>query len=180
MSETHKKKTTNQRRRKAAKAIGQNGRPSRSSKVWRIFHFRERFEPPELRSRCRQRGLVYIREPVNSTASDEAAAYQLQLKLLGAETGLDFWTAYGLYLQLVHLAAQWSAPYRGGLWFRPGEALSDSQLAKLLNADVGQLAKYLKVFSRVGLLEFVSITDFSLGRKRPDDQSPIMKSKDGS
>lgn len=153
------------------KKVKSTKKPTSSEKrVWSIYHFRERFEPPQFREGFEEVGLPWIQEPLGGASDDEGVAYHIQLAMLKAESDLDFCTAYGLFLRLLRLTAQWSGPYRGCLWLRPGEPLSEGQLARILHLDAEILGQYLKAFKRVGLLEYVSLHDFAASHNGSDDK----------
>ena len=123
--------------------------------VWRIFHFKERFELPENIRKCRRSALEFSRDYVGDAGGDEAVAYQRQFALLSNGDGLEFGLLYGLYRLLVNMAAKQSRAFRGYLLDAKNQPLSDAQIGKLLKIETRRTSKLLRKYESVYFLEHV-------------------------
>ncbi len=126
-------------------------------KVWRIYRFRERFEPPENVRKCRKSGLDFTRDYVGLSAGNEAVGYQQQLAMLSNGDGLEYSLLFGVYRQLVNHAGQRSRAYRGYLLNAGNEPLSDSDIGRLLKIHAKTITRMLRKLERAGLLERTSM-----------------------
>ncbi len=126
-------------------------------KVWRIYRFRERFEPPENVRKCRKSGLDFTRDYVGLSAGNEAVGYQQQLAMLSNGDGLEYSLLFGIYRQLVNHAGQRSRAYRGYLLNAGNEPLSDSDIGRLLKIHAKTITRMLRKLERAGLLERTSM-----------------------
>jgi len=135
--------------------------------VWRIFHFKERFELPENIRKCRRSALEFSRDYVGDAGGDEAVAYQRQFALLSNGDGLEFGLLYGLYRLLVNMAAKQSRAFRGYLLDAKNQPLSDAQIGKLLKIETRRTSKLLRKYESVYLLEHVELPVFDLSVNDP-------------
>ena len=145
------------RSKKSAKAPN-----NQSPLVWRIFHFKERFELPEDMRACRKSGLQYTRDFVSAAGGDEAVGYLNQFKLLDNGDGLAMAMLKGLYRDLVNMSAQHSKAKRGHLIDADDKPLTDVQIGKLLNIKGPTMRKILRQYAGVKLLEKVDMPEFDL------------------
>ena len=149
----------------------------KTSKVWRIFRFRERYEMPEDMRKCRVSALEFTRDFVGDAGGDEAVGYQHQFRLLSNGDGIEFSKLYGVYRQLVNMAAKRSRAYRGYLLDAKNLPLSDAQIGKLLRIETKIISKILRKLASVTLLEKVDLPIFDLSinefpNKKNDDEKP--------
>ena len=136
----------------------------KSQKVWRIFHFTERFELPEDIKICRKSGLQYTKRFVGVAAGDEAVGYHRQISILAGGDGRLRSEIKGLYGDLVDMAAEQSFAKRGYLIDAEGKPLTSAQIARLLGYPSAVMRKMLRSFERVKLLERVDLPDFDMSR----------------
>lgn len=153
-----------------------------SPKVWRIFHFKERFELPDDMRGFRVSGLQYTKRFVGVAGGDEAVGYQNQFAMLQNGDGLEACLLEGIYGMLVNLTAQNSRAKRerGYLIDADDKPLSDAQIGKLLNINARTMGKYLRLFETVKLLEKVEFEgfDMSLNNPPPKKKSDDSRSSD--
>ena len=139
---------------------------SKVKKVWRIFHFLERYEMPEDMRKCRVTALEFTRDFVGSGGGDEAVGYQYQFSMLSNGDGAEYSKYYGVYRQLVNMAAKRSRAYRGYLIDAKNQPLTDGQLGKVLNYETKDMKKILRKLASVELLERVDLPEFDLSVNR--------------
>ena len=151
------KKTTMASKRSAKKTL----------KVWRIFHFKERFELSENIRKCRRSALEFSRDFVSDGGGDEAVGYQRQFALLSNGDGLEFGMLYGLYRLVVNMSAKQSRALRGYLLDAKKQPLSDGQIGKLLKIPTKRMSKILRQFASVDLLERVELPEFDMSVNEP-------------
>ena len=155
---------TNKRKSPVASKRAQSRTPP---KVWRIFHFKERFELPENIRKCRRSALEFSRDFVSDGAGDEAVGYQRQFALLSNGDGLEFGMLYGLYRLVVNMSAKQSRALRGYLLDAKKQPLSDGQIGKLLKIPTKRMSKILRQFASVDLLERVELPEFDMSVNEP-------------
>lgn len=146
-------------------------------RVWRIFHFTERFELPEDIKICRKSGLQYTKRFVGVAAGDEAVGYHRQLGILCNGDGQEVSMLKGLYGDLVDMAAEQSYAKRGYLLDADSQPLTSAQIAKLLNYKAPVMRRLLKRFESVKLLERVELPAFDLSKNEKAGQSKRTKKK---
>ena len=145
-----------------------------AKKVWRIFRFKERYEMPEDMRKCLMSALEFTRDFVGDAGGDEAVGYQNQFKLLANGDGLEFGLYYGIYRQLVNMAAKRSRAYRGYLLDARNQPLNEGQIGKLLKIKTKEIKKILQKLASVDLLEKVDLPEFDLSKNK----MPVRKSDD--
>jgi len=150
-------------------------------KVWRIFRFSERYELPEYMRKGRVTALEFTRDFVGDAGGDEAVGYQHQFRMLSNGDGAEYSRHYGVYRQLINMAAKRSRAYRGYLIDAKNQPLSDGQLGKLLNYKTGDMRKILRRLASVDLLERVDLPEFdlSLNKLPPSKWDNDNKKKQG-
>ena len=139
---------------------------AKTKKVWRIFRFSERYEMPEDMRKCRVTALEFTRDFVGDAGGDEAVGYQHQFSMLSNGDGAEFSKHYGVYRQLVNMAAKRSRAYRGYLIDAKNQPLSNGQLGKLLNYKTMEMRKILRRLASVDLLERVDLPKFDLSANK--------------
>jgi hypothetical protein len=127
------------------------------AEAWRIFRFLQRFELPKDMKACRRSGLEFTKDYVGLAAGDEAVGYQMQFQLLQNGDGFENMALYGLYRNLVNLAGQHSRAKRGYLIGADGQPLTNAHLARLFHIHPARMAKCLRRYAEVGLLERVAL-----------------------
>jgi len=131
-----------------------------ANKVWRIFHFTQRYELPEDVKICRKSGLLYVKLFVGISAGDEAVGYEQQMQMCCNGDGQQSAMIEGLYSKLVKMAGKHSYYRRGYLIDAAGEPLTVSGLAKILNFPPATMKKWIRRFEDVRLLERVDLPEF--------------------
>jgi hypothetical protein len=152
------------------KPAGPNNKSSlinNKCKVWRIFHFQQRYELPDDMRACRQSGLQYTKRFVGVAGGDEAVGYQSQFGMLQNGDGLESCTLEGIYGRLVTMAAQHSRAKRGYLLDADDKPLSYVQIGKLLNINARTMSKYMRLFESVKLIEKVEMPEFDMRLNEP-------------
>lgn len=129
----------------------------RPTKVWRIFHFRLRFEMNEDARKCRRGILEYCRDFVNASSGDEAAKCLQQLALLSPGDPLKRLQLHGLFRSLVAFAGNQTFRYRGNLLNERFEPASDTLIGKWLGLTPDQIRPMLTELASVGLIERVPL-----------------------
>lgn len=149
--------------------------------IWRIFHFKERYELPDDMKSLRKSGLHYTKRFVGVAGGDEAVGYQSQFGMLQNGDGLEACMLEGIYGRLVNMAAQHSKAKRGFLLDAADQPLTDGQIGKLLNINARTMSKYLRLFETVKLLEKVDKPEFDMSlneqpaKKKGGDNSDYRK-----
>ena len=142
-------------------------------KVWRIYHFQERYELPDDMRKCRMSSLEYTRDFVGDSGGDEAVSYHHQMNMLSNGDGLEFAQLYGIYRLLVNMSAKRSRAYRGFLLDIDNEPLNDSQIAALLHVDRRKMPTIMRKLASAKLLEQVRLPIFDLDKNKIPDNVDI-------
>lgn len=167
--------------RKKKTASKKKAAAPKPKKVWRIFRFEPRYEMPEDMRKCRVTALEFTRDFVGDAGGDEAVGYQHQFSMLSNGDGAEFSKHYGVYRQLVNMAAKRSRAYRGYLIDAKNQPLSNGQLGKLLNYTTNEMRKILRRLASVDLLERVDLPEFDLSANKlpPSKYGNDTKKKSG-
>jgi len=147
-----------------AKKSGTTVTSNTGAKVWKIFHFKERYELPDDIKICRKSSLQYIKLFVGISAGDEARGYQQQMTMICNGDGRYNNEIKGLYNELVIMAGEHSYAKRGYLLDAADQPLTSSQIAKLLNYPPATMRKMLAKYESVKLLEKVDLPEFDLSK----------------
>ncbi len=146
-------------------------------KVWHVFRFKERYELPDDMRSFRQSGLLFTRDFVGTAGGDEAVGYHNSFGLLSNNDGLEYAMLYGLYRELINMAAQHSRARRGYLLNASGEPLKLGQIAKLLNIPPRDMQTLLYRLKSVKLMEYIHLPKFDM-TLNDDPRSHTPKSKE--
>lgn len=149
------------------KTTRKNQRKQKIVKVWRIFHFEQRYELPEDMKSKRKSGLDYTKRFVGVNGGDEAVGYQQQMGMMANGDGLESCTLEGLYGKLVNMAASLSRAKRGFLLDAADQPLTAGQIGRLLKIQAPQMKKLIERFASVKLLERVELQEFDLAKNEP-------------
>lgn len=147
-----------------------------TNKVWRIFHFEQRYEMPEDMKSNRKSGLNYTKRFVGTNGGDEAVGYQQQMGMLCNGDGQEACLLEGLYGKLVNMAAALSRAKRGYLIDADDKPLSAAQIGKLLNIKPPTMRKMIARFEKVKLLEHIEMPEFDLSKNEPPVSEKSKKS----
>jgi len=129
---------------------------------YHIFHYGQRFEIRNESRHFYKASLAFSRDYIGDGGCDEGADYQNQFSLLSCDgDGLKQATYYGVFRLLVGLASRHARRYRGWLLGASKEPLTDSQIGRLLRIEPKVMAKMLKRFIAVRLLEKIELPDFN-------------------
>jgi len=136
-------------------------RISRGKKVWRIFHFQQRFEMDEYR---RQGGLDYIRMFVTATTSgksNESTDFFQQLAELRHYYSAQYYFYFGIFWALGRLTATKEDWLRGYLVDADLKPLNGNKIAARLQIDKKQNKQALAALKSVGLIEYIDCPQFT-------------------
>jgi hypothetical protein len=146
---------------KISKNTEKTGKKKRAGrKVWRIFHFQERFEMDEYR---RQGGLDYIRMFVTATTqtkSNESTEFFQQLKELRYFYPDMYYSFFGIFWTLGTLTATREDWLRGYLLDGDLQPLSEGKLAARLQISLKETRAALNALKRVGFIELIPCPEF--------------------
>jgi len=129
---------------------------ARVKKVWRIFHFRERFELPDTVRFDVERPLVYIRYYVGSGQDDESINFKRQIAACKASDNRH--TLHSSFMDILEVAANHSRSYRGYLLDERFEPASISKIAEWVSLETEETGKILEKLEQIGLIEKVEWT----------------------
>ena len=139
-------------------------------KVWRIFHFEQRFEMDSYR---RRGGLDYVRMFVTATTQDksnESSGFIQQLTELEHFYPEMRDTLEGRFWRLCRLTATQEDWLRGYLLDAEQKPLTPARLAARLHLDIADLKKTLTALKRVGLIEQVECPAFEKPKRDKSDE----------
>lgn len=161
-------------KKKSAKRNTQSASRS-TSKVWRIFHFEQRFEMDSYR---RRGGLDYVRMFVTATTldkSNESSGFIQQLSELEHFYPNLRDTLEGRFWRLCRLTATQEDWLRGYLLDSQQKPLTLARLSARLHLSLVDMKKTLTALKRVGLIEQVDCPEFKKPKreksKEDKDQS---------
>jgi hypothetical protein len=139
----------------------------RTTKVWRIFRFRERFELPDDVRFCRDKPLEYIRDYIGSGTKEESIHYKRQISACEASKNVD--RLLRVFYKLREIAGNHTRAYRGYLLDENFEPAENNKIAIWIGLTKQETEKILKELEQIGLIEMVIPPkfDLSLNEKPP-------------
>ena len=166
---------SNKRKAKDAREAG--------AKVWRIYHFKERFE---MDSYVRQGGLDYIRMFVTATTKDksnESTAFLQQLEELEHYYPEQRDAYEGRFWRIGRLTATQEDWLRGYLLDADQQPLSVAKVAARLHLSLPVMKQTVAALKRVGLLEEIDCPVFERpvrdGQQQAEAKKTARKGKGG-
>jgi len=159
---TKKRTDTSKKKRKPDTSTGdRTAKTGSGKKVWRIFHFEQRFEMDDYR---RQGGLDYVRMFVTATTvqkSNESTEFFQQLKELRFYYPDKYYSFFGIFWTLASLTATREDWLRGYLLDGDLLPLSERKLAARLQISLKETRAALLALKRVGLIEYKPCPEFN-------------------
>jgi hypothetical protein len=152
---------------------------STAKKVWRIFHFEQRFEMDKRYQR--QGGLDYVRMFVTSTTqakSNESTGFIQQLSELEHYFRDDRDALEGRFWRLCRLTATQEDWLRGYLLDSDQKPLTAARLAARLHLKLDDIKKTLCALKKVGLIEYVDLPVLVEPKRNKNDDNQDDKEDD--
>ena len=129
-----------------------------TKKVWKIFHFSERFVFDDDRRKNRVGPLAATRGILRAHVSDETATYHQQMTVL--KTRPNRLELRGAFEDIKEISACRCGAYRGYLVALNREPASVRTIAAWLGVPTSKAIKILEDLEQIGLIERVDIPDF--------------------